>query len=143
MKINKNCFYKKMKMKSFLIGKNNVTKNTGIKVKVKNSSLALTVGSVAHLKMKRKRKLIMKLHHWKNKRNRRNNCGKEQRKNERSAEMNLLWWLNIKMNRERRTLRSIYKMIDSRLFMKTHFSQSTLQTLNSITEKQEMFSNKL
>ena len=81
MKINKNCFYKKMKMKSFLIGKNNVTKNTGIKVKVKNSSLALTVGSVAHLKMKRKRKLIMKLHHWKNKRNRRNNCGKEQRKN--------------------------------------------------------------
>lgn len=140
MKTNKSCFYKKIKIKSSLIGKSNVTKSTEIKMRVKNLWLVSTV-DLGHQRVKRNLKSKVKFLHWRNKRNQRNNYGRELNKNVKNAEKNLLWWLRIKISKKKRTLRSTYKMIDSRQFMKTHFSQSILQTLNSTTEEQVMFSN--
>ena len=139
-KINKNCFYKKNKTNLCLIGKKNVIKSTETKIRVKNLSLVSTVDLV-HQKLK-SQKFKAKFLRWKNKRSQRKNCGRELKYNVRNAEINLLWWLRIKTKKEKRTSKLIYKMIDSRQFMKTHFSQSILQILNSIIEEQETYSNK-
>lgn len=141
MKISKNYFNKLIKIKSFLIGKRNAIKSTEVKMTVKNLSLVSTVDLV-HQKLK-SQKFKVKFLRWRNKRSQRKNCGRELNNNVRNAEINSLWWLKIKMNKKKRTSKLMYKMIDSRQFMKTHFSQSILPTLNSIIEKQVTSSNKL
>lgn len=140
-KINKNFFCRKIKMITFLIGKNNATKSSEVKMRVK-SLLSVLIVVLAHQKLRKNHKFKVKFLHWKNKRNQRSNYGRELSKNVRNVEMNLPYWLRTKMSKKKRTLKLTYKMIDSKQFMRTLFSQSILPTLNSIIEEQEMFSNK-
>lgn len=142
MKINKNYFSNKIKMKTFLTGKSNAIKNTEVKIKDKSLWLVLTAVSV-HRKVKKNHKLRVKFLLWRNKRSQRNNCGKEQNKNVKNAEMSWLWWLSIKIKKEKRALRLTCKMIDLGQCIKIHCFQSTLQTQNSTTKEQVTFSNKL